>query len=131
MHTSHTRDSLILSTVVSARLTRSVNFSRSIPIWTLAFGTHAGFSFGSRWPLANFAVGFRYFSAYALEVGALTKGESDELWCRCWNALGEAAEAQGEHQTSSEPAGRFLELLAAAISSGRAHLSGALRRSPR
>ncbi len=47
-----------------------------------------------------------------------------ELWQRCWSALGEAASAQQEHQASSDPVHRFLELLVAAISSGRAHLSG-------
>ena len=74
--------------------------------------------------VANLAVGFRYFLAFAVEVEALTESQSDDLWRRCWNALGEAAAAQGEHQTDSEPVGRFLELISVALSSGRAHLAG-------
>ena len=37
--------------------------------------------------------------------------------------MGDVAEAQQDHQANSDPVNRFLELLSAAISSGRAHLS--------
>jgi hypothetical protein len=74
--------------------------------------------------VANLAVGFHYFLTFAQEVGALGQAEAAELWQRCWNALGDTAAAQQEHQASTDPVRRFLELLGAAISSGRAHLSG-------
>ncbi|MDP6526626.1 MAG: DUF927 domain-containing protein, partial [Kiritimatiellia bacterium] len=67
--------------------------------------------------VANLGVGFRHFLAFAQESGAVTQGEADGLWQRCWRALGEAAEAQGAHQLAAEPATRFLELLSAAIAS--------------
>jgi hypothetical protein len=73
--------------------------------------------------VANLAVGFHYFLTFAQEVGALRQAEAAELWQRCWNALGDTAAAQQEHQMASDPVRRFLELLGAAISSGRAHLS--------
>jgi hypothetical protein len=73
--------------------------------------------------VANLAVGFHYFLTFAQEVGGLGQAEAAELWQRCWNALGDTAAAQKEHQMGSDPVRRFLELLGAAISSGRAHLS--------
>jgi hypothetical protein len=53
----------------------------------------------------------------------LGQAEAAELWQRCWSALGDTVAAQQEHQMASDPVRRFLELLGAAISSGRAHLS--------
>ena len=73
--------------------------------------------------VANLAVGFHYFLTFAQESGAIDQNQAEELWRRCWSALGEAALAQGEHQADSEPVGRFLELLAAALSSGRSSAS--------
>ena len=73
--------------------------------------------------VANLAVGFNYFLTFAREAGAVTQSQSDALWQRCWTALGDAAATQQGYQTDSDPVNRFLELLSAAISSGRAHLS--------
>jgi len=73
--------------------------------------------------MANLAVGLQHFLNYAQQVGALDQVKADALWHRCWSALGESAAAQQEHQADSDPVRRFLELLAAAVSSGRAHLS--------
>lgn len=74
--------------------------------------------------VANLAVGLRYYLAFAQEAGALTAGEADALWERGWQALGQAAALQSGHQAAEEPTRRFLELLAAAIASGRAHVAG-------
>ena len=73
--------------------------------------------------VANLAVGFRYFLDFAQDAGAVDQSLAEELWQRCWDALGEAAAAQGDHQADSEPVGRFFELLISALSSGRAHLA--------
>jgi Domain of unknown function (DUF927) len=73
--------------------------------------------------VANLAVGFQYFLTFAQEIGAVDQSQAAELWQRCWEALEEVAAAQQEHQAASDPVRRFLELLGAAISSGRAHLS--------
>ena len=53
--------------------------------------------------VANLAVGVHYFLTYAQEVGAVGQAEAAELWQRCWSALGDAAAAEQEHQSASDP----------------------------
>ena len=72
---------------------------------------------------ATLTAGLRYFLDFAQEVEAIDQAQADALWLRCWAAMGDVAEAQQDHQANSDPVNRFLELLSAAISSGRAHLS--------
>ena len=79
---------------------------------------------------AQLAAGFALFLRFALETEALKETEASGLWERAWTALGEAAAAQGSYQSAAEPAGRFLELLAAAIASGRAHVAGPAGEAP-
>lgn len=73
--------------------------------------------------VADLAFGLETFLGFTQELGILSKDEADELWRRGWEALGRAAAAQAEHHAAVEPTGRFLELVASAISSGRAHLA--------
>lgn len=73
--------------------------------------------------VANLALGFSYFLNFAQEVEAINEAEAQALWNRAWTALGDAAAAQEEHQRASDPVRRYVELLGAAISGGRAHLS--------
>ena len=80
--------------------------------------------------VAKLAVGIRYFLDFAQEVGALDKAQADALWLRCWAALGNVAADQQEHQADSDPVQRFVELLAAALSSGVAHLAGPDGKAP-
>ena len=81
--------------------------------------------------MANLAVGFKYFLAFVQEVGAVDQDQAEKLWQRCCGALGDAAAAQQEQQADSDPVNRFLELLGAAISSGRAHLSDGKGEAPK
>ena len=74
--------------------------------------------------VANLAIGIDTFLTFAETVGAIEPQARTALSQRCWRALGEAAGSQAEHQAASDPATRFLELLAAAIGSGRAHVAG-------
>ena len=71
---------------------------------------------------ADLGLGLRYFLNYARDAGAVGAEEYDALWERGWKAIREAAASQEAHQAVSEPAGRFIELLRSAISSGRAHI---------
>jgi hypothetical protein len=80
--------------------------------------------------VANLAVGFRYLLEFAQWAGAVDAPQADELWDRCWAALGEVAAAQQGYQESSDPVQQFLALLASVISSGRAHLSDTNGRPP-
>jgi hypothetical protein len=73
--------------------------------------------------VANLASGFGLFLAFATSTGAISDAEHQALLERSWQALGEAARAQAAHQAPAEPARRFLELLAGAMSSGRAHVA--------
>lgn len=72
---------------------------------------------------ANLALGLRYFLRFAVHAEALSSDEGETLWQAGWDALSLAATAQGKHQEASEPARRFLELVNAALSSGKAHLA--------
>jgi hypothetical protein len=74
--------------------------------------------------VAHLYAGWELWVRYALEAGAVTEAEADTLKRDCWSALGEAASAQAKYQAAAEPARRFVELLAAAITSGRAHVAG-------
>lgn len=73
--------------------------------------------------VANLAVGFRCFLEFAVEAEAVTPGEKAAYERAAWMALGEAADAQGQHQQAGDPVQRYLECLRAAIASGRAHVA--------
>jgi hypothetical protein len=74
--------------------------------------------------VASLMIGIETFLAFASAIGAVTIEDRASVASRCWRALGRAALAQGEQQISGDPASRFLELLSAAIASGRAHVAG-------
>jgi hypothetical protein len=73
--------------------------------------------------VANLATGWRWWLSFAVDVGAITDAEAASLWSRVWTALGTSAASQDEHQRASEPTQRFLELLASAVATGRAHVA--------
>jgi hypothetical protein len=109
--------------VIQSRLRREIV---SVRDKTSATGSHR------RTPeiVANLSVGWKYFLDFALAVGALTKTEALRYAQLAWVALNEAGLAQEQHQVASEPASRFLELLAAALANGSAHLAGPNGREP-
>jgi hypothetical protein len=71
----------------------------------------------------------RYLLVYAHACGVLTAEECQTYWERTWQALGEAAQAQHEHQAGEEPVERFRALLAAALTAGLAHVAAASTRT--
>ena len=73
--------------------------------------------------VANLWAGLACFVMYARSVGAVTEDDAKELLNRFWDALGEAAAAQAQHQAASEPARHFLEMVSAAVAAGKAHLA--------
>jgi len=73
--------------------------------------------------VADLFLGLHFFLRFALEVGAIDENEHSVLIDRIWTALGSVAVAQSKFQKASEPTQRFLELLRAAITSGRAHIA--------
>jgi uncharacterized protein DUF3854 len=73
--------------------------------------------------VAKLAFGIGRFMAFAEELGVLGADEAESLSHRCWNALGEASSRQVQYQLAAEPTMRFIELLRAALASGRAHVA--------
>jgi Domain of unknown function (DUF927) len=74
--------------------------------------------------VAQLTVGLRYFLDFAQEIGAFTEFEAASIQRRCALSLEKTADAQAGHHRASDPVLRFLELLSAAIASGRAHVAG-------
>lgn len=72
---------------------------------------------------AALGLGLRHFLHFAMDVNALSYEDALALWQRGWRAIQAAAKRQARYQQDSEPAHRLLELLQAALASGRAHLA--------
>jgi hypothetical protein len=75
--------------------------------------------------VAHLYRGWCYFLAAAVAAGSLSCAEAENYKGRIWSALADVASRQAEHHVTQEPAARFLELIIAAVASGRAHIAGA------
>lgn len=71
---------------------------------------------------ASLLVGLRVFLNFAVSVEAIDKEQARELFERGRKALLNCAEGQAEHHQDADPAPRFLRLVGALLTSGRAHL---------
>jgi len=80
--------------------------------------------------VANLFYVMELFCGFAVEAKALTQKQADALRQRCWQGLGEAAAAQVTVQVHGVPGRRFLDLLAAAIRTGKAHVAGPDGKAP-
>ena len=74
--------------------------------------------------LAELQTGWETFLQFAQEVGAIGLAEKAELEQRSVKALGRLAAMQAKYQVGNDPALRFVGLLQAALSCGRAHVAG-------
>jgi len=75
--------------------------------------------------VASLILGWETFLRFAEEAGAVSRADAARMLTRVRAALTDSAEVQRAHQASEEPATRFLALLRAVISSGRAHVADA------
>ena len=73
--------------------------------------------------VASLSLGWEMFIHFARSVGAIGDDEFEKLLETGNRVLAQAAVAQSEHQSGEEPTTQFLELLRAALVSGRAHVS--------
>lgn len=73
--------------------------------------------------IAELAVAWETLADFAVEIDALTPADRSALLARVETALRSAAEDQAAEQVESDPARRFVALVRAALSSGRAHLA--------
>src|SRR5262249_4112829 len=68
--------------------------------------------------------GWEVFLTFARDCEAITAEKQIDLWNQAQAALQESLSVQDRLQAESDPARRVLELLAAAVAGGRAHLDG-------
>jgi hypothetical protein len=73
--------------------------------------------------IADLALGWQHYLDFALEVGAVTAQEREDTFRQVWEALVEAGAEQAAEVAARDPCRRFLTLVLAALSSGRAHLT--------
>lgn len=71
---------------------------------------------------ADLGVGLELFLEFALEAGALSPEQRDDLWREGWDALVGLSARQADYQTDEEPAQKFLRLFSSALSTGTLHL---------
>jgi Domain of unknown function (DUF3854)/Domain of unknown function (DUF927) len=74
--------------------------------------------------VANLALGWNYFLAFALQVGAISEAERNHLAQQVWDDLIAAAAVQTAEIGARDCGRRFLELVVGALNSGEAHLTG-------
>jgi hypothetical protein len=74
---------------------------------------------------ANLMLGIQFFLKFARHHEILTEAEAREIWIDAWRSLLDCAAAQTRGQASEEPARRFIDLIASALSSGEAVLGAA------
>ena len=73
--------------------------------------------------VANLMFGWSCFLDFAVEVGAIDTATAEKLAAEAWQAIGQAATEQAQHQAGSDPVQRFRELISAALASGKAHVA--------
>jgi hypothetical protein len=84
--------------------------------------------------IATLQTGFEAYLEFAHDCEAVDNADREHLTDRSWEALQMVAAAQAKHHVATEPTARFLDLVRAAITSGRAHFqttdAGRPERSP-
>jgi hypothetical protein len=73
--------------------------------------------------IGDLYVGAKTFLDIAIEYDAISTDQASEYALRIWSALVEGAAEQSRSLAAQEPAHRFLELVMAAVSAGRAYLT--------
>jgi len=73
--------------------------------------------------ITDLGVGLRAGLRNAVDVGAISEAESDEIWISAWAVLLELGRRQAELQRKADPRGRFIDALASAISTGQANVA--------
>jgi Domain of unknown function (DUF927) len=73
--------------------------------------------------VADLALGWQYFLAFATETGAISRVEHGDIAGAVWACLLKGAAEQEADLSSQDQANRFLAFLAAVVASGRGHLA--------
>jgi hypothetical protein len=80
--------------------------------------------------LAELQGGWELFLEFAFSVGAIDRAEKESLEQRSQAAFAQACALQAKHHQARDPALRFVALLQAALTCGRAHLADRRGRAP-
>ncbi len=73
--------------------------------------------------VANLGAGMQIFLRFAASSSFITTEQEQQIWTEVWTRLMEAGRAQTAYQLGAESANRYIQLLIAAISSGKAHVA--------
>jgi hypothetical protein len=80
--------------------------------------------------IGSLLAAFELFLKFCVEAGAITEEESAALRQRCLAALLESADQQNAYHTEADPVDRYLALVAAVLTSGRAHVAALDGKAP-
>jgi len=80
--------------------------------------------------VADLALGWKHFLQFALEIGAVTQDECNQLKRTAWNTLLATGADQEAEIAGQDHASRFLKLLSSVLSSGRGHVADRSGGSP-
>jgi hypothetical protein len=72
--------------------------------------------------IANLQAAWEVYLEFGRECGAISHLEQEHLASRSWEALRALATDQAKHHAATEPTARYLTLVRACLTSGRAHL---------
>jgi hypothetical protein len=80
--------------------------------------------------IASLMVGVEEFLDFAAENGAIAETERSELQASAWAALSKQANMQASQVAGTDPASRFVSLIAAAVSAKSAHIARIIGGAP-
>jgi hypothetical protein len=72
--------------------------------------------------IAQLFAAWNLYLSYAVDIEAINEDMAERIKSEVWAGLKGMAAEQGELQAASEPVGRFRDLIAGALSTGRAHV---------
>jgi hypothetical protein len=80
--------------------------------------------------IASLMVGVEEFLDFSVEAGAITEAELSELRASAWAALSEQASMQVSQVAGTDPASRFVSLIAAVVSAKNANIAATNGQAP-
>ena len=80
--------------------------------------------------IASLMIGAEEFLDFSVEAGAIDGSEASEFRSSAWEALNEQAQTQLSLVAGTDPASRFVALIAAAISAKRANIAATNGKEP-
>jgi hypothetical protein len=108
---------------------RQQRFAKRVTHWRQELEAHGGHK-RSVVAIAGLMAALEDLLRYARRVHALTREQSEELTAGAWDTLTTTAKAQGRLQEAADPVRHFVDLIASALVSGRAHVTSRTGEEP-